>query len=245
MWETVQNEGDSMRAVLGSILLVTACGGESSLSPEETPASVTVSPHGLSLLRGETGSLSALVRNSLGNGIAYRVVWSSTNPTVATVSGAGLVTAVGKCAGAKIIASAGNVADTVIADVIVPPSDPATETFAASLGVNLSTMTKRSSVLYQQDIIVGGGANTVIGRTVSIRYTNWLTNGTSLDTGTLSFALATGVVISGWDQGIQGMRVGGKRRLIMGSAHAFGSSGSGAIPCASTLISDIELLSQS
>jgi FKBP-type peptidyl-prolyl cis-trans isomerase FkpA len=127
------------------------------------------------------------------------------------------------------------------------PSDPATETFAASLGVNLSAMTKKSADLYVQDLVVGTGTEAASGRIVRVTYTGWLKNGTQFDSNvgksTLAFLLGNHDVISGWDQGIVGMRVGGKRRLVVGSNLAYGAAGRGTIPANATLVFDVELVS--
>ena len=65
--------------------------------------------------------------------------------------------------------------------VVGTPSDPATETFAAALGVNLAAMTRKSDVLYIQDLVVGTGAEAVAGRTLGMVYSGWLANGTKFD----------------------------------------------------------------
>lgn len=124
------------------------------------------------------------------------------------------------------------------------PSVPASETFAPSLGVNIAAMTKKSDNLYYQDLTVGGGALATVGRTVTMNYTGWLANGTRFDGGQYSFPLGAGQVIAGWDQGIQGMKVGGKRRLVIGSELGYGSRGSGPIPANATLVFDVEFVSQ-
>lgn len=128
------------------------------------------------------------------------------------------------------------------------PSNPATDTYAAALGVNLSTMTKKSDNLYVQDLTVGTGAEAVSGKTVGMTYTGWLTNGTKFDSNAgaavFSFVLGTHYVIDGWDQGLVGMKVGGKRRLVIGSTLGYGSRGSSpAIPPNATLVFDVELKS--
>lgn len=129
--------------------------------------------------------------------------------------------------------------------VIGTPSDPATDTFAAALGVNLAAMTKKGDGLYIQDLVVGTGAEAVAGRTLGMVYSGWLANGTKFDSNVgganFSFALGAGQVVAGWDQGIVGMKVGGKRRIIMGSALGYGASGSGPIPPNATLVFDVEL----
>lgn len=129
--------------------------------------------------------------------------------------------------------------------VVGTPSDPATDTFAAALGVDLTAMTKKSAVLYVQDLTVGTGAEAVTGRVLGMVYTGWLTNGTKFDSNVgsqnFTFTLGAAQVIAGWDQGIVGMKVGGKRRIIMGSALGYGANGSGPIPGNATLVFDVEL----
>lgn len=124
------------------------------------------------------------------------------------------------------------------------PSVPATDTYAASLGVNIATMTKKSDNLYFQDLAVGTGEPVTVGRTLTMNYTGWLANGTRFDGGQFAFALGTGMVIAGWDQGIQGMKVGGKRKLVIGSELGYGARGSGPIPPHATLVFDVEVVSQ-
>ena len=125
-------------------------------------------------------------------------------------------------------------------------SDPATTVYAASLGVNLSAMTKLNKALYIQDVVSGTGAPAVSGHFIAVTYTGWLVNGTQFDSNvgkdSLSFPLGTGSVIAGWDQGLVGMRVGGKRRLIIGSALGYGTQAHGSIPSNSTLVFDVQLL---
>jgi FKBP-type peptidyl-prolyl cis-trans isomerase FkpA len=129
------------------------------------------------------------------------------------------------------------------------PSNPATDTYAASLGVNIAQMTKISDALYIQDLIVGPGSGTTaaVGKTVSVTYTGWLVDGTQFESnigGTpLVFPLGAGRVIQGWEIGILGMRPGGKRRLVIGSDLAYGSGGNGIIRPNSTIVFDVQLLS--
>lgn len=123
------------------------------------------------------------------------------------------------------------------------PSNPAVETYAPALGVNIAQMTRRSDNLYVQDLVVGTGAEAVAGRNIDTRYSGWLINGSRFDAGTYGFQLGAGQVIPGWDQGIVGMKVGGKRKLVIGSVLGYGRSGSGPIPPNSTLVFDVELLS--
>ena len=99
------------------------------------------------------------------------------------------------------------------------------------------------------DIKVGTGATAVAGRRLSMHYTGWLTNGqkfdSSLDRGEpFEFTLGVGQVIKGWDEGVAGMKVGGKRQLKIPPAAGYGARGAGnVIPPNATLIFDVELLS--
>ena len=127
------------------------------------------------------------------------------------------------------------------------PSNPATETYASSLGVNIAQMQKISDALYIQDIVVGTGTTAATGRTVNVVYTGWFVNGTQFDSNVgkapLSFILGTGQVIQGWDIGLLGMKAGGKRRLVIGSDLAYGSGGFQDIRPNTTLVFDVQLLS--
>jgi FKBP-type peptidyl-prolyl cis-trans isomerase len=126
------------------------------------------------------------------------------------------------------------------------PSNPALETFNSTLGVNIATMTRRSDNLYVQDLVVGTGADANSGRTIRVTYSGWLVNGSRFDSNVggpaFSFTLGIGQVIAGWDQGVVGMKVGGKRKLVIGSALGYGSRGSGSIPANATLVFDVEVL---
>ena len=99
-----------------------------------------------------------------------------------------------------------------------------------------------------EDIVVGEGKEAVSGKLMVVHYTGTLLNGTkfdsSLDKGTpFQFTLGAGQVIQGWDQGIAGMKVGGKRKLAIPSNLAYGEAGiPGTIPPNATLLFDVELL---
>jgi len=127
------------------------------------------------------------------------------------------------------------------------PSNPAGETYAASLGVNISQMTKISNDLYFQDLVPGTGTAAAAGSGVSVTYTGWLANGTQFDSNVggaaFPFTLGAHDVIDGWDLGLVGMKAGGKRRLVIGSALGYGSGGRGPIPPNATLVFDVQLLS--
>ena len=98
------------------------------------------------------------------------------------------------------------------------------------------------------DLKVGTGTEAVKGKTVSVHYTGWLTDGkkfdSSLDAGRpLEFRIGAGNVIKGWEEGVAGMKVGGKRKLEIPPALAYGQQGyPGVIPPNSTLVFQIELL---
>lgn len=104
------------------------------------------------------------------------------------------------------------------------------------------------------DIEVGHGAEASKGQTVSVHYTGWLFDPTaennkgpkfdsSLDRGELfDFPLGAGYVIKGWDEGVVGMKIGGKRTLVIPSEMGYGSRGAGGvIPPNATLIFEVEL----
>jgi peptidylprolyl isomerase len=113
-------------------------------------------------------------------------------------------------------------------------------------------MTTTASGLQYEDTVPGTGAVAVAGKTCVMHYTGWLwTDGakgkkfdSSLDNGSpFSFALGGGQVIKGWDEGVAGMKVGGKRSLLIPPAIGYGARGAGGvIPPNATLLFDVELL---
>jgi FKBP-type peptidyl-prolyl cis-trans isomerase FkpA len=104
------------------------------------------------------------------------------------------------------------------------------------------------SGLQYDDLLVGQGAFARAGDFVTVHYTGWLTNGrkfdSSLDRGDpFSFHLGQGQVIAGWDEGVQGMQIGGKRKLTIPSDLGYGPYGAGGvIPPDATLVFEVELL---
>ena len=125
-------------------------------------------------------------------------------------------------------------------------SDPATETYSPDLGIDLTRMTKVSYALYVQDDVIGTGVRADIGSTISVNYAGFLVNGTRFTpdaTTPFLFVLGSRVVIDGWEQGLIGMKVGGMRKLVVGSRLAFGPKGSGTVPPQSTVVYSVELVS--
>ncbi len=101
-----------------------------------------------------------------------------------------------------------------------------------------------------QDQTVGTGATAAAGDVVTVHYVGALTNGTVFDASRprgeegFAFTLGTGQVIKGWDQGVAGMKVGGKRVLVIPASLAYGDQAvGGVIPAGSTLVFEVELLS--
>jgi peptidylprolyl isomerase len=118
------------------------------------------------------------------------------------------------------------------------------QTFAATLGIDLASMTKLSSGVYIKDTQAGAGTAVVASTsTVLCFYTGRLANGTVFDSNVggsvLNIPLAS--LIPGWQSGLLGMKVGGKRRLVIPSSLGYGSGGSGPIPAYANLVFDVEL----
>lgn len=109
-------------------------------------------------------------------------------------------------------------------------------------------METTGSGLQYEDLEEGTGAEAGKGQTVEVHYTGWLTNGKKFDSSRdrgqpFSFTLGVGQVIKGWDEGVAGMKVGGKRKLHIPPALGYGARGAGGvIPPNADLIFDVELL---
>lgn len=120
--------------------------------------------------------------------------------------------------------------------------------FAPETDVDLDAMERRPSDLYAEELEEGDGAAAETGRPVTVHYTGWLPDGTRFDSSRdagrpFQFTLGAGQVIPGWDQGVEGMREGGVRRLVIPPGLAYGSQGAGGvIPPNSPLVFEVELL---
>ena len=120
--------------------------------------------------------------------------------------------------------------------------------FSASLGVDTAAMTRTPSGLRYQDLTVGDGKKAEAGKTVLVHYTGWLPNGEKFDSSRdrnepFGFTLGAGQVIAGWDEGVAGMKVGGRRKLVIPPDLGYGTAGAPPdIPPGATLVFDVELV---
>ncbi|MBI1905994.1 MAG: FKBP-type peptidyl-prolyl cis-trans isomerase [Rhodocyclales bacterium] len=109
-------------------------------------------------------------------------------------------------------------------------------------------MTQSANELVIEELEVGAGATAEKGRMVSVHYTGWLTDGRKFDSSKdrndpFDFPLGAGHVIRGWDEGVQGMKEGGKRKLTIPPEMGYGARGAGGvIPPNATLVFEVELL---
>jgi FKBP-type peptidyl-prolyl cis-trans isomerase FkpA len=110
------------------------------------------------------------------------------------------------------------------------------------------SQTTTASGLVIEELIIGEGAEACAGQMVSVHYTGWLTDGTKFDSSKdrnepFEFALGARHVIAGWDEGVQGMKIGGTRKLTIPPALGYGTRGAGGvIPPNATLVFEVELL---
>jgi FKBP-type peptidyl-prolyl cis-trans isomerase FkpA len=118
----------------------------------------------------------------------------------------------------------------------------------AACGGDSGTGPSGGGTLVTEDLVIGTGATAAVGNTVTINYTGMFTNGTVFDTSVgrtpIQFQLGAGQVIPGFEQGIVGMKVGGKRRITIPPSLGYGSAGRPpTIPGNTTLVFDVDLVS--
>jgi len=109
-------------------------------------------------------------------------------------------------------------------------------------------ITQTPSGLTIEDLVLGAGAAAAAGQSVTVHYTGWLASGSKFDSSKdrndpFEFHLGAGQVIRGWDEGVQGMLVGGTRKLTIPPELGYGARGAGGvIPPNATLVFEVELL---
>ena len=121
-------------------------------------------------------------------------------------------------------------------------------TLATTLAASAATLTTTPSGLQYRDVTVGTGATFATGATVSVRYAGCMTSGLRFDSNEapgrlFSFKLGAGQVIKGWDEGLVGLKVGGRRQLVIPPSLAYGAVQNGPIPPNSTLVFTIDAIS--
>jgi FKBP-type peptidyl-prolyl cis-trans isomerase len=149
------------------------------------------------------------------------------------------------------VAMAGCQQSSTTSNVSGSPAPEAASSPAAAVATPApgATATTASGVKVE-DLVVGTGATAEKGKTVSVHYTGWLIDKSKADHFDSSydhgqpyqFVLGTGAVIKGWDEGLVGMKVGGKRMLTIPPDLAYGPTGSGPIPPNATLVFETELM---
>lgn len=118
---------------------------------------------------------------------------------------------------------------------------------AEEAGAEGAAATINNGKLMITDTVSGTGAEAVAGKQITVNYVGMLENGQVFDASAkhgqpFTFTLGVGQVIAGWDEGFAGMKVGGKRHLVIPADKAYGAQAVGSIPANSTLIFDVELL---
>jgi FKBP-type peptidyl-prolyl cis-trans isomerase len=175
--------------------------------------------------------------SSSGGAAGASATTTTGGSSAATTSGSSMSAGGASAGGASATAPAAGAASTAGAAAAVPG--------AATNGAQQVTT---PSGLKYTDLKVGDGTVAENGMVASVHYTGWLNDGTkfdsSLDRGTpFSFKIGSGQVIRGWDEGVKGMRVGGKRKLVIPPDLGYGDRGAGGvIPPNAWLVFDVELV---
>jgi FKBP-type peptidyl-prolyl cis-trans isomerase FkpA len=136
--------------------------------------------------------------------------------------------------------------------------DPEKIEFAASLDIDLTQLcaasgqiacwNRTASGLYWKDLVLGSGAAAAAGDSVHVRHTGWLPDGMMFESThdpakkPLEFRLGVGLAIKGWDEGLLGMKVGGKRKLVIRPSLAYGRRGKESIPPLATLVFEVDVI---
>ena len=131
----------------------------------------------------------------------------------------------------------------------VPVPDIETTAFASSLNINLSTFTKTSYGLYYRDVTVGTGATVAKGDSLFVHYFGYFPTGVLFDSNPSTaapfvFKVGAGAVIAAWDSAAVGMKIGGRRDVIVPPKLGYGSSAHGSIPANSILVFQITAVSK-
>ncbi|MEO5617628.1 MAG: FKBP-type peptidyl-prolyl cis-trans isomerase [Candidatus Eisenbacteria bacterium] len=180
------------------------------------------------------------------------VLWlAATLATAAGCQESSTTSNAGSSAVAESTTAAGAETGSAPAGGTAAPGTPAAaDLTAAEKSMEVAFAGNRSATLRYTDLKIGDGSIADAGKTAMVHYTGWLTDGTkfdsSLDNGR-PFQFRIGAVppgvIEGWDKGVRGMRVGGKRKLVIPSDLGYGPRGyAGAIPPNATLVFEVELL---
>lgn len=168
--------------------------------------------------------------------------------SILLVSIALLLIAAGLSAGCSKPATTENTTGTEQSQSTPEESPEATAPEAATPDEFPKAEAKDVNKLIIKDVKVGTGAEATPGKSVTVNYTGWLTDGTKFDSSKDSgqpfvFPLGAGQVIKGWDEGVAGMKVGGKRILVIPPDKGYGEQGAGGvIPPNATLVFTVELL---
>jgi peptidylprolyl isomerase len=134
-----------------------------------------------------------------------------------------------------------------VTPVTATPTTAIITTQPTTTGANMDNIITTADGLQMQDLTVGTGQEVKSGDTVTVNYLGTLTDGTKFDSSydrnqPFTTQIGVGQVIKGWDEGIVGMKVGGKRKLIIPPSLGYGSQAAGSIPPNSTLVFEVELI---
>lgn len=126
---------------------------------------------------------------------------------------------------------------------VAPPEEL---NYHPDLQVEIAAMRKLPSGVLAQDLAPGDGDTVATGTTIVVRYTGWLPDGTLFDSNVdatpFQFRVGAGMVIPGWDDGLVGMKTGGRRKLVIPPDQGYGADGMAIIPPNATLVFDVEVL---